>query len=174
MCAGCTSTRRSNQCGCQPLCGGTRRPSGDRGRSARHCRRGRCLVYGVLHGLVLSVMAGGGGVGLPRAPPPSAGGARPKGRGKEGAHPPMVWWLGGAPPAGVGRWGRVGTGDKPRGRPGVIDSRWTSRVRSAAPVEIIGSAAGVLVRSVSWRTVLPCTSGGAAACPEARAIIAEL
>ena len=50
----------------------------------------------------------------------------------------------------------------------------SSQVKSADPVEIIGSAAGVLVRSVSWRTVLTCTSGGAAACPEARAIIAEL
>src|SRR5438046_2718652 len=73
MCAGCTSTRRSNQCGCQPLCGGTRRPSGDRGRSARHCRRGRCLVYGVLHGLVLSVMAGGWDLGLAGATHASAG-----------------------------------------------------------------------------------------------------
>ena len=86
----------------------------------------------------------------------------------------MVRQLDWANPADVEPFGRVRTGDKPPGRPEVIDSMWTSQVKSAAPVEIIGSAAGVLARSVSWRTVLTCTSGGAAACPEVRAVIAEL
>ena len=46
-------------------------------------------------------------------------------------------------------------------------------VRRPEPVEIIGSASGVLVRSVSWRTVLNCTSGEDG-CPVARAIHAAL
>ncbi len=55
----------------------------------------------------------------------------------------MVRQLDWANPADVEPFGRVRTGDKLPGRPEVIDSMWTSQVKSAAPVEIIGSAAGV-------------------------------
>jgi hypothetical protein len=75
--------------------------------------------------------------------------------------------------AEVEPFGRVRTGDTPPGRVRAISSG-SRDVKSATSVEIIGSASGVLVRSVSWRTVLTCTSGGATACPEIRAINAEL
>jgi hypothetical protein len=79
-----------------------------------------------------------------------------------------------ANPADVEPFGRVRTGDSQQGRPEVIGSSGSNPVKSATPIEIIGSAAGVLVRSISWRTVLTCTSGGAAACAEVRALRAEL
>jgi hypothetical protein len=79
-----------------------------------------------------------------------------------------------ADPADVEPFGRVRTGDKPPGRVQATGGGGFSLVKSVDPVEVIGSAAGVLVRSVSWRTVLTCTSGGTAACPEIRAINAEL
>jgi hypothetical protein len=79
-----------------------------------------------------------------------------------------------ADPADVEPFGRVRTGDKPPGRVKAADAGGFSQVKSADSIEVIGSAAGVLVRSVSWRTLLTCTSGGAAACPEIGAITAEL
>jgi hypothetical protein len=80
-----------------------------------------------------------------------------------------------ADPADVVPFGRVRTGDTPPGRVRAISSSGSRQAKSAAHVEIIGSASGVLVRSASWRTVLTCTSGrDAAACPEIRAINAEL
>jgi hypothetical protein len=79
-----------------------------------------------------------------------------------------------ANPADVVPFGRVRTGDSPPGRVRAIDSSRSSRAKSAASVEVVGSASGVLVRSVSWRTVLTCTSGGEGACPEAQAITADL
>lgn len=78
-----------------------------------------------------------------------------------------------ADPADVEPFGRVRTGDNLPGRPRVIDSMGSSRVKQPGAVEVVGSAAGVLVRSVAWRAGLTCTSGGSA-CPEARAISAEL
>jgi len=78
-----------------------------------------------------------------------------------------------ADPADVEPFGRVRTGDSPPGRVRAIDSSGSNRAKSV-PIEIIGSAAGVLVRSVSWRAVLTCTSGGESACPEIRAIHADL
>jgi hypothetical protein len=78
-----------------------------------------------------------------------------------------------ADPADVVPFGRVRTGENLPGRPRAIDSSGSSQVKSPTAVEIIGSTSGVLVRSVSWRAVLTCTSGGASACPEARAIDAE-
>jgi hypothetical protein len=80
-----------------------------------------------------------------------------------------------ADPADVVPFGRVRTGDTPPGRVRAVGSSGSRDVKSAASVEIIGSASGILVRSASWRTVLTCTSGrDIAACPEARAIEAEL
>jgi hypothetical protein len=79
-----------------------------------------------------------------------------------------------ADPADVEPFGRVRTGDKPPGRPRAFSSFGLSQVKSPVSVEIIGSAAGVLVRSVSWRTVLTCTSGGGGTCPEARTLLREL
>ena len=76
--------------------------------------------------------------------------------------------------AEVEPFGRVRTGDTPPGRVRAISSSGSRDVKSATSVEIIGLASGVPVRSVSWRTVLTCTSGGATACPEIRAINAEL
>ena len=80
-----------------------------------------------------------------------------------------------ADPADVVPSGRVRAGnyDDLPGRPGVTGRTRLGQVRRPEPVEIIGSAAGVLVRSVSWRTVLNCTSGKTD-CPEARAIHAAL
>ena len=80
-----------------------------------------------------------------------------------------------ANPADVVPFGRVRTGnyDDLPGRPRVTGRTPLGQVRRPEPVEIIGSAAGVLVRSVSWRAVLNCTSGEDG-CPEARAIIAAL
>lgn len=77
-------------------------------------------------------------------------------------------------PAKVKPFGRVRTGDTPPGRVRAISSSGSSLVKSATPVEIVGSAAGFLVRSVSWRTVLTCTYDGDTACPEMRVIRAEL
>jgi hypothetical protein len=54
-------------------------------------------------------------------------------------------------------FGRVKTGDVPPGRPKIGDGA-SARTKSDY-VEIIGSAVGVLVRSVSWRLVLICGSG---------------
>jgi hypothetical protein len=80
-----------------------------------------------------------------------------------------------ANPADVEPFGRVRTGDNLPGRPKAIGSSGSSRVKQPVAVEIVGSASGVLVRSVSWRSMLTCTGGGDdAACPEARAIEAEL
>jgi hypothetical protein len=76
--------------------------------------------------------------------------------------------------ADVEPFGRVRTSDKPPGRIRAISASGSSQVKSATPIEIVGSASGVLVRSVCWRTVLTCTSGGDAACAEIRAINAEL
>src|SRR2546430_1925472 len=59
--------------------------------------------------------------------------------------------------ADVVPFGRVRTGDTLPGRPRAIGSTGSSRVRQPAAVEIVGSASGVLVRSVSWRSMLTCT-----------------
>jgi hypothetical protein len=75
--------------------------------------------------------------------------------------------------ADVVPFGRVRTGDKPPGGVRAISSFGSSQVKSATPIEIVGSTSGVLVRSVSWRTVLTCTGGGDGACPEIQAIDAE-
>jgi hypothetical protein len=79
-----------------------------------------------------------------------------------------------ADPADVVPFGRVRTGDNLPGRPRVIGSTGSSRVGQQTAIEVVGSAAGALVRSVSWRSVLTCTSGGASACPEVRALNSEL
>jgi hypothetical protein len=79
-----------------------------------------------------------------------------------------------ADPADVEPFGRVKTGEKPPGRVHATGGGGFNLVKSAESIEIVGSAAGVLVRSVFWCTVLTCTSGGTAACPEIRAINAEL
>jgi hypothetical protein len=79
-----------------------------------------------------------------------------------------------ADPADVEPFGRVRTGDNLPGRPRAIDGMGSSRVKQPGAVEVVGSASGVLVRSVSWRSVLTCTSGGASACPQVRALLAEL
>ena len=79
-----------------------------------------------------------------------------------------------ADPADVEPFGRVRTGDNLPGRPTAIGSTGSSRVKQPGAVEVVGSASGVLVRSVSWRAGLTCMSGRDGACPEARAIEAEL
>ncbi|MGO8889724.1 MAG: hypothetical protein ACLP8X_28085 [Streptosporangiaceae bacterium] len=79
-----------------------------------------------------------------------------------------------ADPADVEPFGRVRTGDNLPGRPSAIGNMGSSRVKQPAAVEVVGSASGVLVRSVSWRSMLTCTSGGASACPEAQALNTEL
>lgn len=78
-----------------------------------------------------------------------------------------------ADPADVEPFGRVRTGDNLPGRPTAIGSTGSSRVKQPKAVEVVGSASGILVRSVSWRAVLTCTSGGDGACPEVRALNAE-
>ena len=80
-----------------------------------------------------------------------------------------------ADPADVKPFGRVRTSDNLPSRPRAISSDSAGRVKQPAAIEIVGSASGVLVRSVSWRSMLTCTGGrDDAACPEARAIEAEL
>ena len=78
-----------------------------------------------------------------------------------------------ANPADVEPFGRVRTSDDLPGRPRVIDNRGMSIGRQAMPVEVVGSASGALVRSVSWSIKLKCESGGQP-CPEAQAIISHL
>jgi hypothetical protein len=60
-----------------------------------------------------------------------------------------------ADPADVVPFGRVRTGDNLPGRPRAIDSMASSRVKQPAAVEVVGSASGVLVRSVSWHSSSP-------------------
>lgn len=79
-----------------------------------------------------------------------------------------------ANPADVEPFGRVRTGDDLPGRPRVIDNRGVGIGRQAVPVEVVGSASGALVRSVSWSMRLKCERGSRSPCPEAQAIIAGL